>query len=274
MGEEKLVLGAAMRIEHLPEYAAWLIEDQRDLEIQDVVWPGTLNGDWKPLVQQAKSALDGYTGRLGIHGPFFGLTIAAPDPVIAAAVSDRLKRALEFCAELGGTHMVVHSPVQFLGTPFLSSTEPVMGQEMYLDAIRATMKDVIAMAESINCTIVIENIFDRIPALMRALVVALDSPYVRMSLDTGHAYVSYKEGGAPPDYWAKEASELLAHVHIQDTDGFADRHWAPGEGDIKWASLFRVLSRMQHKPRLILELADKHAIPAGAQYLANLGLAR
>lgn len=36
-----------------------------------------------------------------------------------------------------------------------------------------------------------------------------------------------------------DADEQLAHVHLQDVDGHADRHWAPGEGEIEWTAVFR-----------------------------------
>ena len=69
------------------------------------------------------------------------------------------------------------------------------------------------------------------------------------------------------------AGDQLAHVHIQDSDGYADRHWAPGEGTIRWRAIFRALGRLNSNPRLIIELRDHAMVLAGAAHLAELGLA-
>jgi hypothetical protein len=58
---------------------------------------------------------------------------------------------------------------------------------------------------------------------------SFDSAAVKLSIDTGHAHNAHCDQGAVPvDYFVVAAGEWLAHVHLQDTDGFADRHWAPG----------------------------------------------
>ena len=66
----------------------------------------------------------------------------------------------------------------------------------------------------------------------------------------------------------------LRHVHLQDVDGFADRHWHPGEGNIPWKSVFAALNRLPQMPRLLLEVADPRALRQGADHLIGLGLAQ
>jgi sugar phosphate isomerase/epimerase len=65
---------------------------------------------------------------------------------------------------------------------------------------------------------------------------------------------------------------MLHHVHLQDAEGYADRHWVIGEGTIGWYAVFRALSQLQSAPRLILELRDKSGIPASMAYLEAAGL--
>ena len=64
------------------------------------------------------------------------------------------------------------------------------------------------------------------------------------------------------------AGDMLTHVHLQDTDGFADRHWAPGEGNMPWAPVFRALGRLNANPRLILELRNHDNVRAGADCIS------
>jgi sugar phosphate isomerase/epimerase len=66
---------------------------------------------------------------------------------------------------------------------------------------------------------------------------------------------------------------MAGHVHLQDTDGFADRHWAPGRGTINWASVFAALAASPADPHIVLELRDRDDIPDAMAYLERNGLA-
>lgn len=266
-------VGAALPVAMLAGCREWLLEGQRDLEIQDAFRPEVLDGDWGALVRQARAALDGYTGRLGIHGPFDGLTLMSRDPQVRALVTGRLRQGLEFAAEVGATHMVVHSPFIFLGTPFLPHSAG-FDQAAQFELVHATLEPVLALAQQANCTLMIENILDKNPAPLLELVRSFRSEYVRMSLDTGHAFITHQDGGPPPDQWVRAAGELLGHVHLQDTDGHIDRHWAPGAGRINWYALFEALGSLDHQPRLIVELRQQHESSHAAQWFAQHGLAR
>lgn len=266
-------IGAALTIEMLATYRDWIIADQRDLEIQDPYNPELLDGDWRPLAQEARTLLEGYQGRVGIHGPFLGLTLTAYDRRVRALVAERLRQALEFGAAIGATHMVIHSPFTFFGSPFVAhGAGSYRAQEISL--VHDTLADVLPMAEQAGCTLVIENIFDANPAPLLDLVRSFDSPAVRMSLDTGHAFISHRRGGPPPDQWVREAGPLLAHLHLQDSDGNSDRHWAPGDGSINWYALFEALGELEHQPRLHLELRNQQAIGRAAAWLAAQGFAQ
>lgn len=274
MNELPLV-GAAMTADYLPHYVDWLIADQRDLEIQDFIDLDLLDsGDWKARVKDIRSRLDGYQGRMGIHPPFWNLDAAAIDPKIRQVVSDRYKQSLEVCAELGATHCVIHSPLKFLGHAHSLKAPSIMGTPLF-DIIHQTMADVVPMAESIGCTLVFENIFDLYPLMLTDLVASFESDYVRQSLDTGHAYINYALYDAPPpDYWVREAGAMMAHIHLQDTDGYADRHWSISEGNINWHALFKAIRSLDEQPRLILELMNYDDIARSAEWLKVQRLAR
>jgi sugar phosphate isomerase/epimerase len=70
------------------------------------------------------------------------------------------------------------------------------------------------------------------------------------------------------------ASGELAHVHLQDVDGYADRHWHPGDGRIAWRPVFAALAALAERPRLTLEVrADIARLPATVARLQEMGLA-
>jgi sugar phosphate isomerase/epimerase len=271
---QKPTLGAALFIKSIAAHKKWLYEGPHDLEIQDPVMPAILDGDWKTLVKQARRELDGFTGRLGIHGPFLGFSlIAGFDQMIASAVIARLRMALEFAGELGADYMVIHSPfIGFGASPFSISALPrdMFNERIFIQTI---IHGILDQAKSAQCMLVIENIQDNNTVPLCELVRSFDSEYVRMSIDAGHAFVTHQLGGPTPDQWVRDSGSLLSHMHLQDSDGQTDRHWAPGDGNVNWFALFEELSILERKPRLILELRDHRNIERAAQYLTNRGFA-
>jgi sugar phosphate isomerase/epimerase len=266
------VLGAALTIGELERLHNWVMERQRDLELQEFGYAQVLEGDWQPLVDRYRNLLSGHQGRVGIHGPFWGFDIAPHDPDIRLVVRKRLLQGLEVCEALGATHMVVHSPFTTWDYNNLDGY-PGEREALFMRCHKA-MGDAVKRAEDIGCEIVIENIEDIDPRDRIALAQSFNSRNVRISVDTGHAHYAHCSNGAPPvDYYIAIAGKLLAHVHLQDADGHADRHWAPGEGNILWRSVFDAVARHCDNPRLILELNDKEKLVQAARYLEELGVA-
>lgn len=268
-----VTVGAAMPANQLETYRDWLVESQRDVEIQDPIRPDVLDGEWMSIAQHVKRTLANHRGRIGIHGPFEGLPIMSFDPKVQQLVASRLLQGLDFAEEIGATHMVVHSPWVTLGHPFVP-VSPNYPFENMLGRAKATLDPVLARAEGIKCALVIENIFDLHTEPWLRLIQAFNSDFVRASVDIGHAFCMQRCGGAPPDAFVRAAGPWLAHLHIQDTDGLSDRHWAPGDGEINFVALFEAVAALQQTPRMILELHDYGCIPAGAAHLAQLGLVK
>lgn len=63
----------------------------------------------------------------------------------------------------------------------------------------------------------------------------------------------------------------LGHVHLQDVDGYADRHWHPGEGRIHWSPVLRSIEAMTEAPHLILEVRrNAQNLPKTVAWLETL----
>ena len=268
----RFTVGAAMPAEMLPDFQDWLLARQRDLELQDTIVPEVLDGDWQSIASTVRDLLDGHTGRLGVHGPFLGLTLMARDPKIRAVTLGRFRQALEFVEAINGTHMVLHSPFPFFGDPFAPHSSG-HGLTEQIELIHETLDPIVPTAEAIGCTLVIETIFDLNPSPLLSLIRSFESNYVRLSVDTGHTFITSQRGGPTPDQWIRDAGDMLGHLHLQDSDGRFDRHWPPGIGNINWHAIFEALSELTHRPRLIIELGDKKKAPAAAKWLSEQGLA-
>lgn len=266
------VLGAALGLDDLAPHRDWLREKPRDLELQSFVDADVLNGDWRTVADRAKALLDGHAGRLGLHGPFWGFTIASYDPDVRAVVRQRLDQVLDVCGVLGATQVVIHSPFTTWGYNH-KGVYPAEADRM-LSAARDTLAAALDRADGMGVTFVIENIEDKDPADRVALAEALGWRALAISIDTGHAHYAHVSTGAPPvDFYVRAAGDRLHHVHLQDSEGYADRHWQIGHGTIRWESVFAALGQVASNPRLILELRDKRGVIPSARWLAERGLA-
>ncbi len=266
------VLGAALTAKTIPLHRNWLFDSNRDLELQDFHDAHVLNGDWRAHADHIKHLLNGYGGRVGIHGPFWGFTIDSQDPDVRALVTNRLLQGLSVCEHIGGTHMVVHSP--YTTWDYNNFDDNPKSRGALIDRVHETMRPAVERAEEIGVTLVIENIEDIDPHSRVELAQSFDSESVRVSIDTGHAHYAHGTNGAPPvDYYVEAAGDMLAHMHIQDADGYADRHWLPGEGTVNWRAVFRAMSRYSSDPRLIIEVKDQVNLMRGVEHLVALGIA-
>ncbi len=266
-----LKIGACLKTPEIAEHRDWLFDTARDIELQDFMSHAALSTEFEDRISAAISALDGHEGRVGIHGPFEGLDIDNKDAELRPMITARFLKALEAADRVGARQMVMHSPFTAWYQNNIFSFPGYA--EKKLARIHEILGPVVRAADEKGITLVIENIQDVRPETRRAMVDSFGSSAIALSIDTGHAQLARRMAGAPPvsDFVA-DAGAQLAHVHLQDVDGHADRHWAPGEGEIEWTAVFRALAACEGDPHLVLELRDKADIPKGFGALRDLGL--
>ena len=269
----RLNVGAALFVADLENYRDWLIEGQRDLEIQDWMDPRNFGDAADALVSRAKTLLDGHQGRLGIHGPFYDLPIDAVDSDIRAVVQKRMLQGLDAAEKLGATQMVLHSPYSTWDHNNLDAFPDA--RDAKVNQVHETLGPIVKRAEDQGVELVLENIQDIDPMDRLRLAQSFGSEAVKVSIDTGHAHYAHGSTGAPPvDYFVRAAGASLAHVHLQDADGYADRHWAPGEGSVNWLAVFTALAEAAPEARLVMELVNPDHVQRGFEYLRDLGVAK
>ncbi|MCT8160197.1 sugar phosphate isomerase/epimerase family protein [Pseudoruegeria sp. SHC-113] len=268
-----LKIGAALDLADLPAHRDWLFEADRDVEIQDFIAYETLSSGFEDFISAAKEALDGHSGRRGIHGPFEGLDIDNKDPELRPIITARFLKAMEAAERIGARQMVLHSPYTLWYQNNLYAS-PTYAEDK-LARIHEVLAPVVKSGEDTGVQIVIENIYDARPETRRAMVESFASPAIALSVDTGHAQIARRMSGGPTvEDVLRDAGGQLAHVHLQDLDGHADRHWAPGDGEIEWHGVFRALADCTSTPHLVLELRAAADIPKGFAYLRDQGLAQ
>lgn len=262
--------GAAVKFDTYQSLQNWICDADRPIEIQDFVFADVIAGDCSDLIGKYKAALEPHQGERGIHGPFFGLDLANPDRAIRAIIQERFLKGLGIAESLSATQMVIHSPFTYwhvLNRRNYPDIQPSM-----FAAAADCLEPVLKRAADLGCILMLENIDDTDPATRVELVRQIDHPNLKISIDTGHADLAHGRYTAPPvsDFIAAAAGHL-GHVHLQDVDGYADRHWHPGEGRINWPPLLGALNALEETPRLILEVRQStERLPATVRWLEGL----
>ena len=105
-----LKIGAALHASDIADHRDWLFDDARDIEIQDFMSHAALTVELDDRIAAARQALDGHTGRRGIHGPYEGLAIDNKDAELRPLITRRFLTALEAADRIGARQMVLHSP--------------------------------------------------------------------------------------------------------------------------------------------------------------------
>jgi hypothetical protein len=88
------VIGAALGTAGLETRRDWILEKNRDLELQAFHTAVVLDGDWSAKAAHTCKLPDGYSGRPGIHGPFWGFTIGTSAPEVQKIVARRMDQGL------------------------------------------------------------------------------------------------------------------------------------------------------------------------------------
>ena len=266
------ILGASLRPTDLAAHHNWLREKPRDLELIGFHEP-PFGEDARADAEAVKPHLDGMEGRIGVHGPFRGFALDTEDADVRAVIQKRLDQALDLSGWVGATQIVLHSPVKAWHHENLLNADN--GWEMFADRVHAALQPAVTRAEEMGVELVLENIEDRDPFARVRLADRFDSKALRVSIDTGHAAWAHGICAAPAvDRYVRAAGNMLTHMHLQDTDHFADRHWAIGDGSLPWPAIFAELGKLTSNPRLIIEIKDRTAVQRSAAWLAERGLAQ
>ena len=266
------VIGAQLSVLDLDRHRDWLFEKHRDLELPEFCMADVLRNP-DAFIGMAKQKLNGWRGRLGIHGPFSGFELDCKDSDIRAVIQQRLDQALDVCERLGAVQMVIHSPYDGWDQSNLDTAPK--NRERRVDAILRVLQPALQRAENIGVTMVMENIKDLSPKDRADVVEAADSSALRLSVDVGHAHWAHHVCGAPSAAeFIAQGGVSLAHVHLQDTDGLADRHWVLGEGNIPFNDIFTALAAHGTNPHLIIEINDFSRVQEACSHLQALGLAQ
>ena len=173
---------------------------------------------------------------------------------------EKMAKAVRGCAVLGCPHMVIHNMMPY-GAADIS-------KQVVWDINADFMTRLADVGREYGVTVCMENMpFTHqhlaTPAALFDFIKALDHPYLRMCLDTGHAAV-FPNGTTPADAARMWGTDYLRTLHVHDNNGKHDNHWTPGTegGVIDWADFTKALLEIGYQGVLSLECGIYESDPA------------
>jgi sugar phosphate isomerase/epimerase len=184
----------------------------------------------------------------GVFGPQYDPS--SPDEAIRKSAVDVYRREGELALRLGGPQVVVHPapPAEY------ASQVTAVSRAARVDPMCRTIDELAAIGADLGVIYLIENIpanyhFGSDPMRLAEMVRAVDSPYTRMCVDTGHAHMT---AGVAEAFDA--CRDVIGYIHVNDNPGDIDSHLAPGDGTIDWTAAAACIAKFPANMPAMLEL--------------------
>ena len=181
------------------------------------------------------------------HAPFSELCPAAIDPLVRQVTLARYRQSVETARELGIRRLVIHSgfvPIVYFREWFIP--ESVKFWKSFLAELPA------------DTEILLENVMEEEPTLLRDIAAAVDDSRLRLCLDVGHANDFLSK--TPVMEWIEVCAPWIGHVHLHNNEGGWDLHSPLGEGTIPMKAVIEELE--QRCPGATYTIENMDAAPS------------
>jgi sugar phosphate isomerase/epimerase len=196
-----------------------------------------------------------------------------PDPHYRAIRREHTKRSLRLAADLGAPHITTE-PGGLLA--------PEQTREQAGDIFYEEIMPCVAIAEQLQIKLLIEPepelYIERFEQYLE-FVDRIDSPYVGLNFDVGHAYCV----GEDPQDWVAKMAPRTMHYHFEDIAATrVHKHLIPGHGTIDFSATLNAIWQTGYQGWLTVELypyihgpddAAREAREYLTQTLHSLGIA-
>lgn len=186
---------------------------------------------WEELASLA-DALHNAGLETTIHAPFIDLNPGSIDSSIREVSRHRMCQVMQAAKLLRPRVIVVH--------PGYDDLRYGDNRLKWLKNSIDFWREFVPTARELGTILAVENIFEKEPSTIKALLDAIDAPSFRHCFDVGHwnmfTTVTLEE-------WFSQLGGYVVESHIHDNHGQRDEHLPVGEGAIDFGSFFPLLNR-------------------------------
>lgn len=210
------------------------------IEIQDFTEPNLSLNEINMIIHRYKAKLEGFKNIKALHGPFLDLKPSSPDKLIREVSYNRYLSTINVAKELNIDYLIFHSQINpYLNQPSIRKLNNTQSREFW--------EEILKEVPDYKGVILLENIFEETPTMLKELIETINLPNVKINLDIGHANL----GKVTLEEWIKELKDYIFYIHIHSNDGLYDNHQAPALEKIE--ELYYLLDKYNINPVLSLE---------------------
>ncbi len=197
-----------------------------------------------------KSDLKDFGNRVTFHAMFSDVNVAGGDVVLRKYSQLRCVQSFEIGKGIGADTVLFHTGNK--GTKHYGSINN------FKNNFIAFWKDFIKEFEKTGQIAVIENVFEDTPKFCIELFENIDSPNLKLALDTGHVNL-YAPQTRVVD-WIKEYGSNLYHLHIHNNFQTNDDHSNLGNGTLNFKEIFDEIKNQNINPSFVFEMFTEEDI--------------
>ncbi len=197
--------------------------------------------------------------RLTLHGPFQDLAPGALDDLVLAAGRRRLRQAWRWLPVFRPEAVVCH-----LG---YEARHYRWDLEEWLRRAAATFRELGLRAGASGVRLMLENVYEDDPELVREVIQRIGLDHVRVCLDVGHLNAF---GGGDFQSWLTVLWPYIGHLHLHDNRGHWDDHQALGTGTVPFEFVLGFLASRGVRPLVTLEPHQEGSLTPSLHHLAAL----
>lgn len=231
------------------------------VEVGDFADPDLLEDDWRGRLEELRPLLNQIPGERALHGPRSDLNPGLRDRGLVAFCRERYRKALAVAAEVGAGVVIFHTGYN----PLIRAPG---FERRWLRRSADFWRELAEEAGRLGLQILLENVWEPHPAVLRDLLEAIRSPTVRACFDVGHANIYSRQ---PPEEWLSTLGEHVVYLHLHNNDGRLDAHGPLEEGTVDFTRFLPLLALHPFPPRLVLEVSgDEVAVADSLFFLRRM----
>lgn len=175
-----------------------------------------------------------------LHAPFMDLSPGSPDPQVRAITRRRFEQTLRFIRVLKPISFVCHAGYDELRYGYMRDLWIENSLEMWSWLGRRVRDE--------GSVLMLENVFEHAPEIMKALFDNLGKEEAGFCLDTGH-HAAFAH--TPLETWVTSLESRIGQLHLNDNNGKKDEHLAIGEGIIDFQGFLEQIKAVRREPPII-----------------------
>jgi sugar phosphate isomerase/epimerase len=225
-----------------------------NLELGTFAYADALEGNWRGVVRGHQRALSTFKGKVSLHGVFQDICIHSSDSKIARVSKQRVLRNMDIAQSLSAKYVVFHANFNpFIYGEFYKNNWIVRNACFWTEVL-----------ENYKATVLLENFWEPSPEIFNALLNEVNTPRLKVCLDTGHinafSKVRFEE-------WVTKLNRQIPYMHFSDNMGDSDQHLGIGCGNIDWQAFTAVLEKHKLNPEIVLETETVKKTAESLNYL-------